>query len=1248
MKNKIKTVFTVIIFAVILIYIGYLSILPIAVNKMISSRKSEIQNIFEKNTGFKIDYTNIKIHTTPMLSAGIDADDIKIVMPNGGNIFQSNSLNIRISLPSLLFKTLKITLFKIKNPMVNIDIVDGNKYEAVELINNLQKEQNEKNNVKTTVTPLESVQASAFDFSYKVDKFILESYKIYVNDKKTSNNLHLEGNNLIAKYDGKNIYINTDAELLSNDDKKVTAKVDIKTFIPQINQKQKEKSNPKTEAEFINPVLLYKEYDIKSDIQANLNIQKIENSIKINGNLNIKDTSIKIGKIKLPKSYLILKFNGQKFDIDTNLYIADNESIKTSGYVNYSKKPSTELNIKSDKIYIESIVKLTESIMNSLKTENNLSTLKAQGYILADAKIKTDFKKLTSNGKIELVKGALSDKKTGLNISSIKSILLLENNNINIRDTRAVVNGTPFTAEGTVDKNSAADIKIYTKNLPLNNLYETFAPSNIKNRYSVKNGLLSLNIDLKGQLEELKPYINMEVINLAVKDAVNNILLTNGVSKIDISTDLKKYKGKIQNSNLVISLPDITTTMRNEKVSVDFDETNVTINPSEFIINGTSKMKISGIVKNYIKAPQIKVTGEGIIESKVIKDLAGGDAAAYIDAKGYIPVKLDVLGDDKNQEINFTMTGTPNAYITPITLKEAYGKNSALKINAKIANNKITLKDSGLYTNISYDDKQNFKGRQLISLSGVINLDKNITINGIKISTVEPQKFSLYAFDKSDITGDMDIIIKGTANMPKINGNIAVQNVAIPKIMTKISKAAITLNESAFNYDIYGMDLNGSKININGTGILNYQPVTTLNNLKIYSEYIDTDKVIKVSEALAKIPSNEQSSKQSVVPEKTSKSIEYKPSIPIKVTSGNIDIKKLKSGDITASDITSKLTLSNDIVYLNDLNASAFDGNLKGDISMNLNSGLINLKVSGSGMNADKTVTSCAAMKNTIFGTLDFNAELSLQGAEYREQMKSLKGNADFTIKDGQFGSFGKFETFLKADNIASLAFISTSVGSLINKISPHNTSEFSKLNGKVSFNNGTMNISTIKSSGKNMSLYIKGNMNLLNNNADILILGKVSNEITSLLGPLNQLNPVNILKTSTSTISAITLSVLKAVNEAKLPSELSQIPALTIEQEDLISSKFAVKIDGNIEKPQTAVKSFKWISSQTDLNKAEKELTTIETTKKKLKSDFEEVMDTIPKTKEEAFNAVKEAGKNAILKYGKKFSEPKGEKTED
>lgn len=1226
-KLKITGIILLLFFAVI--YLFYILILPAIATHIINGQKSEIQKIVNLNSGLALDYSNLKVITTPMLAAGIKADSIVINMPDGKSLIKTGETTFRISLPSLLLKTIKISYAKIVNPTVDIDIVNGSGYAILDLLA-------AKTKPDESVSAVDNAEAVTYDFKYKVDKFIIENYKININDLKTSHYLSLKGNEFILKYDEKNLSLKTKADLFSDENKNITADIDIKTFIPEA--KSVDSNSENNDITFINPVEMYMKYDLKTNVLAKLEIKNKDEKTKITGHIDITDTTVKIGSMQLPKSYMQLKFDGQKLNIDTNLYLTDKENAKVNGIVNYSDKPSLDVNIKSDKIYLSSILKLSTAIMDSLNIKNSLSSISAEGYIYADTKIKTDYKKLDSAGKIELAGGYISDKKTGLKITNMKSLLSFENNMLNIKDTEASINGTPFIVAGKVTQDSSADINIYTKNLPLSSLYATFAPADLKKSYMVTGGILSLNIDLKGKLQQLKPIIKTEVVNLIINDKADGITISNGLSNINISTDLKTYQGNIQNSNLVISAPALSTTIRNAKAVITFDEKDIAISPSEFVINGTSKISLSGDIKNYVKSPDINITGNGTLMAAVLKNLAGKDAAPYLSAKGSIPVKLLITGNNKKQDITFRMYGTAKDYITPVNFAKAAGKNSAVQIKADISENKITFKNSGLYTSVSGDMQQDISGQQLASLTGSIVLDKDMTLNSINISTTGVQNISICAFDKSSLLADANITITGTAANPKINGSIKASNISIPQLLTKISKASLNLNGNTFGYEVSELNLNGSSINISGSGLLDYKPVITLYGVKVTSDYIDADKVIKVSDAALKIPvfAPTQSTSGAI----STKSSSSAQTLPVKITSGSVNIQKIKSGDIYATDINSKLTLSNNVVYLNDLKASSFDGNITGNVSMNIISSQIKLKVNGSDLDADKTVTACAAMKNTISGTLGFNADLSLQGATYEEQMKTLKGNADFTITKGQFGSLGRFETFLKADNLASVAFISTATGTLINKVSPHNTAEFAKLNGAVSFSGGNMNISSITSSGKNMSLYITGKMNLLNNNANMLVLGRISSEISSLLGPLNQINPINILKSKNSTWAAVTVGILDTLNQAATPSEMNKIPPLTPQQDDLTTSKFVVKINGNIEKPQSAIKSFRWLSSQTDLTEAQNVINPVTSVK--------EVINSLPKTKEETVNTIKEAGKNAILNFGKQFLTPSSTETKE
>lgn len=1210
--NKVLKISLIVLASIIcVLYLSFLLILPNVVN--LDNYKSDLQKIVKDSIGLELDYNGAKIVTTPLLSVGAKLNSFSVSVPNEEPLVKSDNAEVRVVLPSLLFKTIKISHANIDNPTVTLNIVDGKQYSIVDYLDkNLKIEEQEQS---SSATP-------NFDFKVKVNNIAINNYSFIVNDLQTKHFIKLAGQKLNLGYDGKNIKVQTNCDIFSDENKNITANIDVKSYLPEFEQS--ENSQLTGDVPFVNPVLAFRTYDIKSNVDAKLNVKEGKKAPKIIGDIDLKG-SMKIGNKNTVSANSVMNFHNYVVNTDTQIVLSENEKLKFKGFVDYSEKPSCDLDIKSDKIYLSHILEITKGLLDSFNIKNELDGITLNGFFIADTNIKTDLKTLNSSGNIKLSQGAVSDRKTGLKITDIQSLLLFEDNKLNIKDTHAYVNGTPFVAQGTIDHNANTDLKIYTNNLPLASLYTTFAPTDVKNSYAVKSGLLSLNVAIKGNLNSLNPVVDANVVNLAIKDKINGINISNGNCDVNIKTDLKTYNGKISNSNLFVTAPQMGINVKNAKASIDFNEKDIIINPAKIVLNGTSEFSVNGSVKDYAKSPNIIVNGDGSIQTSVLKKMAGKDIAPYLSSKGSIPVKVLLTGNDKKQNIVARMYGSPTNYITPVSISGVVGHNSVAQVNATVENNRITIKDSGLFVGSGNDLSKPVNGNQIVFVNGGILLDKNMTIDGLKIYTNSKQHMGICAFDKSSLDGTLNITISGNSIAPRLNGSVSATDISIPQLLTKVSKGTVTLKSNSFDFDLDKLNLNGTSLNVSGVGLLDYKPVITISKLNIKSEYLDADKAMKVSEASAKVPVLSSGASTST------------PTLPIKVTSGSIDIKNLKSGDIKASDITSKLTLFNNVVYLKSLVAHAYNGKLTGDVSMNIFTSAMKVKVSGSGFNANATITDCAAIKNLVFGTMGFNANLSLKGATYIEQMKTLNGTADFNIVNGQFGTLGRFETFLAADNLVSITFVSSKIGGLINKVSPHNTSEFDKLTGNVSFKNGLMTIKDIKSSGKNMSLYVTGNMNLVNNYANMVVLGRISPEITSLLGPLAQLNPVRLLQANSSTWAQISARFLKALNQVGIPSEIAKIPALTAIKDDTLTSKFVVKINGNVERPQSAVKSFKWLSSQSDINKAEKAVSPVDTVKNVVKSipqAKEEVVQQIKKTipkKEETKENFKNMGKNVL-----------------
>ena len=107
--------------------------------------------------------------------------------------------------------------------------------------------------------------------------------------------------------------------------------------------------------------------------------------------------------------------------------------------------------------------------------------------------------------------------------------------------------------------------------------------------------------------------------------------------------------------------------------------------------------------------------------------------------------------------------------------------------------------------------------------------------------------------------------------------------------------------------------------------------------MNVKSNYVDADKLIQVSDKAMKL-----------LPQTTSTpaSTSANANIPLVLRNGHFSGKALKSGDIETGLTNTDFSINNNILVLNNLSTKVFDGTVKGNISMNLISSLMQIKLS--------------------------------------------------------------------------------------------------------------------------------------------------------------------------------------------------------------------------------------------------------------------------------------------------------------
>lgn len=1172
------------IFAVVVIILAYLSflfVLPRAVD--LNQFKPELQKIAKEQANLRINFENPKIVTTPLLGAGIKADDISVKLPDNSILFSADNLKVRLSLPHLLLLTVKVSCFEVDNPFVNLEIVNDENFKVVKLVEDILNKGKEESLEK--VKPPVQTENEGFKFNpewikIKVPCVKLKNYKILVNDLKSKHYLDLHGDELILGYfNGKSAKIKTYAELFSDENKNISANIDINTFLPTVEPSLDEEDDPaeRIDIPFVNPVTMYRNYDLKANIDTKLFVRNHNDRIISFGYANIDGVRLKVGHLTIPESYFRAETFGTNVYLDTNIFPAKDQNIKLLGQLNYGKHPQIDMSLKSSDIKFNDLIVLTKAFLDSLHIYNELGQIKAYGGFLADCNIKTNFKNLKSNGFIQIKNGGLKVRNLGNVLSETNINLNFDDNSLEIKNSRLLIGNNQVSIDGQIDKKSVADICVKVNKVALPILFNAFAPQNLRDAYNFKSGNISFDLNIGGKLKKIILDAKFALENLNISDS--NIAVSNKNLLGNVTFRDGEITGNVDNNTLLLSL-----LLTNSKISIpNFNlkiaENNINIQKNEIFFNDKSKLYYNADIIDYNKIESMNFMLFGCLNSDDIIKLIGQEFRPYFHSQGTIPIKVSFSGNSRKQTLFAHLLADKFNFITPVDLTNLAGKNTSLQAVVDFKPNRIKIKKTGLFTRtVKYDEN----GNSTVSLKEILGVDGTIEgnrINLLKVTMPQTLKGKIFAFPTSNFEFFGRLFVLGEMSKPRCRGGFSISNLSVPELLTTLEEATIKLKGHEADFGVENLVLNGSDIQVQGAMSLLPANVLEISNLDLSSRFMNIDKMMTVSErTMAYVP--KQAQNQATAPSSENADI------PVALRNGSINFARIMSGNIDVHNTSGRISLLQNIFYLNNLRTNVFKGQVGGDISMNLISTLMNIRVNGRGIDVNQALLDGANMKDTLSGTASFNTDISLQGATYEEQMKSLKGNVDFTVTNGQFGPFGKLENLIIAENIRESQFFQTALGGVISGLTTIDTTHFSDLRGKLNFEDGVCHIEKISSLGNILSLNIFGDFDLLKNTADMKVRARMASLVSNLLGPIGAINPANLINSAAS-LNVVTAKAFSLFCEMVPESEMNDLPNFTNKYVDTAATKFQLVVRGDVSKPLTLIKSFKWLATENEFNTA-------------------------------------------------------------
>lgn len=1111
-----------------ILFIAYLSVLllfPKYVN--IKGFKDNFEQQFFEQTGLYLNVERLVVEPAIRTSLNLDAHHAIVLYPDKKELFKAKDLTIKIRVLPIIFKKVEVEKIIINRPILSMSI-DKEGHSSLDKFLNLKY----------------SPEANGgFVVSENLPKILLNRYKVKIFDKMYSEPFIIEGEKLrISKTLSNGNKIETQGALSQANKKYIDFSTTIESLLTKTPQKLFN----------TNPFRYLKQYEIKAKISSKLKIEENENTPKITGQADVTDLSFVLNGSLMKNNFINLKFNDDKIAVNADIKASPSDRIKLDGIVTTGKNLVVDIKCVAENINLFNLKSTAETLLNAMNIKNPLHLYSVQGRANLNFKIKSGKNHLASSGFAEIIGASVKGKNIPCKITKINSKINLENDTITIEPTTLLVNGTPVELRGTINSSAKADIVLKGENLSVGKLIDFVPDAKIPDT----KGIISFSANLKGNLNKPETLILADLKNFTISDK-GKILTKFEGGKVKITGDLNTPEGTISLTKPTILPTDLSDNLKAENLILNIKPNEIEI-PNNKMSFGGAAFELQGKINDYQKLnPTYNFDIVGKLNSKalynVIKKQKGTEKFLAA-TKGNVGINGNIKGSGDDIAIKADLTADKDNYISCLVIKELLNIPSITRLDAYFDGKNLNINDFSL-------NKNNGKKDKILFINGKIENVKKPYLNKVRVVIPNTMTFALAGLKNSEISAKSDLTINGIPEKPSLQGNLEVLNVNIPEYKLHSQTNKIVFASDNIKLCLPKLQIGNSIFNVETAIPSNLKQPFVLSNLKLKSSYLDLNEISEIFENVQTNP---------VYP-----GVE----IPIKAENGFSEISKFKIGGLQAENITSNISINNNILLMKNIKGTAYGGSVSGKSEYNFLKTLSLSEISGKNAQMSHLFKALTGKDDGTVGLIDYKLKLSSVGTKYSQQLRTSKGYMEYTATKGVMGPLGQFEHFLHAQNLISDSIFKMNAYKLSRAIKPQNTGVFTISKGKTEILNGIAIVKSLTVEGPKMSLYITGKVNLLNDVSDIKIYGRISQEIEDALGTFATRSSQTILTSSSET--SIGNIFYDDYNTSLPKSIIDAIPQLN-PNTGMSSRPFVVVIKGSPDNIKS-VKSFKWIVDSTN-----------------------------------------------------------------
>lgn len=221
------------------------------------------------------------------------------------------------------------------------------------------------------------------------------------------------------------------------------------------------------------------------------------------------------------------------------------------------------------------------------------------------------------------------------------------------------------------------------------------------------------------------------------------------------------------------------------------------------------------------------------------------------------------------------------------------------------------------------------------------------------------------------------------------------------------------------------------------------------------------------------------------------------------IPEGTIALDEIVVNNIIVNNLKADLQLfATSVMDFNNITADVASGTLSGNATFTpKDDNYIRAHLLFKDMQANAVARALLGVNNQVFGRLNGVVDFTTEGEDQIEWLSRANAYSQFNIQEGRLPAVTEIENkMILADTLAGGVF-NLNLNSIFKVLQPIKPDYFADLNGTFQVSNGLLVTNDLRTTGRNFNLDIKGQVRLVDTEANLKVKGSVNKKVKGILG---------------------------------------------------------------------------------------------------------------------------------------------------